>query len=106
MALSVAAGFSGLYFAFCGVPLASLIAVALSIVWGTTAAVLLALRSSPRRMRAQLNEHIAKKAMCSLVQELKKASNEDRKGSPSKAELVDRLHGTVLKVLDESNRSS
>lgn len=57
-------------------------------------------------MRAQLNEHIAKKAMCSLVQELKKASNEDRKGSPSKAELVDRLHGTVLKVLDESNRSS
>lgn len=106
MALSVAAGCSGLYFAFCGGNWASLIAATLSIMWSAMAVVLLALRSSPRRMRARLNERIVERAIDSLVQELETASNADPKGSASKAELVDRLHGTVLKVLDESNRSS
>ena len=105
MALSVAAGLSGLYLAFCGGHWASLIAATLSVVWSAMAVVLLALRSSPRRMRAQLNERIVEKAMSSLVQELKAGSNEDRKGNVSKAELVDRLHSTVLKVLDESSRA-
>lgn len=106
MGTSVAAGFSSLCLAFCGSHRAAVIAATLSIVWSAMAAVLLALRSSPQRMRAQLNNRIVEQAMCSLVQELKDRSNGDRKGNPSRAEMVDRLHGTVLKVLDESNRTS
>ena len=104
IALSVLVGFSSLYFAFCGNRLAALIAAILSIFWSTLAAGLLAFRSSARRMRARVHERIVDSARDYLVQELKAERDSGAKGVPSKAELVDRLHGMAMKALDESDR--
>ena len=100
MALSVATGFGGLYLAFWGVLWAALVGVTLSMLWGAIALVLVVLRSSPRRVRAQLDERVVERAMCALVHESKTKSRTDLEGKHSKAELVDRFHSTILKVLD------
>jgi len=104
MTLSTVAGLSGVFLVFCGKDIAALIAVILSVLWSTLATGLLAFRSSARRMRARLHERVVDSARDYLVQELEVERDPDAKGVPSKAELVDRLHGMAMKALDESER--
>ena len=82
MVLSVAIGFGGVYLAFCGALWPTLVGVMLAILWSAIAVVLVVLRSSPRRVRAQLNEGVVERAMCTLVHELETISNTDPKGKP------------------------
>lgn len=104
MALSVLTGLSSLCFAYWEKDFEAFIAAMLSVFWGILAAGLLVFRSSARRMLAQLHERVVVSAMDCLVQELTAKRSPDAKDIPSRAELVDRLHGMAMKALDEPNR--
>lgn len=104
MVLSVAVGLTSLCFAFYDKELAALIAATLSVFWSGLAAGFLAVRFSARRTRVLSQERVVDKVADCLVKQLEDSPKIDCKDGPSKAELVDRLHGMALKALDESSR--
>lgn len=78
--------------------LAALVALSLSFFWGVVAAGLLALRFSPRRIRAEMQVRVVENTIQQFLEEL------NGKDASQWAELIDRLDRLTSKTLENSGR--
>ena len=61
---------------------------------------------STRRMRAQTSDRAVNETLDYLVKQLESERDPNAKDTPTKAELVDRLHSLALKALDKTDPRS
>lgn len=99
-------GWRALNFALCNNELATFVALALSVFWGAVAAVLLAMRFSARRMRAEMQARVVDQTAELFLDQLKASSGNKSDSSRASrwAELVDRLDGLAAKALENVDR--
>lgn len=93
--LAVVFGVVALWLATCPRHFAALVALALSVAWGTTSAISIISAFNVRRVQAEMRRDAVDKVICELVRQLKCK----KKSASERAELIDRLNALATTAL-------
>lgn len=103
--VALLAGITALFFAACENPLGAIVGLALSVFWGLVSIGLLALGSSERRLRVEMEERVVERTLDYLLCEARRNSKQGDKADDW-AGLVDRVNGLASKALQGASRNA